>query len=54
MLCIPVCPHDALEMSESLNVYGINIASFKKDGFCSGCRNCATICPDSAIEVFKY
>lgn len=53
MLCIPVCPHDALEVSKTLNVYGIHIAAFRKDGICSGCKNCATICPDMAIEVFK-
>ncbi len=53
LLCVPVCPHDSLEISIALNVYGIHIAAFKIDGICSGCTNCATVCPDAAIEVFK-
>lgn len=53
MMCVPVCPHDALEVSGFLNTFGIHIASFKRDGTCSGCQNCATICPDLAIEVYK-
>lgn len=53
LLCIPVCPCDALEASKALNDYGIHIAAFKTDGKCTGCTNCATTCPDLAIEVFK-
>jgi len=53
LLCIPVCPHDAIEVSKELNDYGIHIAAFKIDGKCSACTNCAIVCPDLAIEVFK-
>lgn len=53
MLCISVCPHNSIEISKALNVYGIHISAFKKDGKCTGCMNCAIICPDVAIDVFK-
>lgn len=53
MLCIPVCPNDALEISHLLNAYGIHYAAFKRDGVCTGCKNCASICPDVAIEIYN-
>ncbi len=50
-LCIPVCHCDSLEMGETLNVYGLPPAYFKEGHPCSGCRHCAIMCPEAAIEI---
>ncbi|MGR3309571.1 MAG: ATP-binding protein [Candidatus Brocadiales bacterium] len=52
MLCIPLCPHKSIIVSNTLNNYGIHPVVFKENGECNGCKGCALICPDMAIEIF--
>jgi 2-oxoglutarate ferredoxin oxidoreductase subunit delta len=51
-LCITACPQDCLEMSSNLNVKSYHYVQLKNDT-CTGCVNCAIVCPDSAITVYR-
>lgn len=50
-LCIPVCHYNSIEMCNTLNDYGLTPVYFKDGASCSGCRHCAIMCPDAAIEI---
>jgi 2-oxoglutarate ferredoxin oxidoreductase subunit delta len=52
-LCIEFCAKDCISLSEELNLKGYLIAAFDDDKDCNGCRNCALMCPDVAIEVSR-
>ena len=51
-LCIVSCTQDSLALSSSINRKGYRFAQLVKDN-CTGCVNCALICPDSAITVYR-
>jgi 2-oxoglutarate ferredoxin oxidoreductase subunit delta len=51
-LCITACPQDCLEMSSNLNVKSYHYVQLKNNT-CTGCLNCAIVCPDSAITVYR-
>lgn len=51
-LCIDECPQDSLEMSENLNRKGYHYAVLVKDN-CTGCTNCALVCPEAIITVYR-
>jgi len=57
-LCIEVCPFHVIEMDDSLNRKGYRPASFKEGGSengkgCTACTQCALVCPEVAIEVYR-
>jgi 2-oxoglutarate ferredoxin oxidoreductase subunit delta len=58
-LCVSVCPHELITISEGLNQKGYYPAEFTEedkkaeDRKCNGCATCATICPDVVIEVYR-
>ncbi len=55
-LCISVCPVKGLGVSNKINQKGYYPVEFQEgdeDKKCTGCANCATICPDIAIEVYR-
>jgi 2-oxoglutarate ferredoxin oxidoreductase subunit delta len=51
-LCIYNCPLNLLKESKRLNKKGIYVVEldFSK-GQCIGCKQCAIICPEQAIEI---
>ena len=51
-LCITACPQDCLELSPFLNSKGYRYVQLKNDS-CTGCINCAIVCPDSALTVYR-
>ncbi len=51
-LCITVCPHNVITISEKANSRGYFPAEVTGSN-CTGCANCAIVCPDCAIEVFR-
>ena len=51
MLCIGVCSQNLLKMSKSFNKSGYHYAEITADN-CRGCKRCALICPEAAIELF--
>ena len=51
-LCIPACRPNVLAMSTTMNSAGFTLPELR-DG-CTGCMACAEICPDFALEVWKF
>ena len=53
LLCVSFCPKGLIKQSAKLNLQGLNFVEFDLNGDCMGCRQCAVICPDCCIEVYK-
>jgi 2-oxoglutarate ferredoxin oxidoreductase subunit delta len=51
-LCVTVCPHNVITISEKANSKGYFPAQSTGPN-CTGCANCAVVCPDCAIDVFR-
>lgn len=51
-LCIDACPQDSLQLSPKINTQGYHYAVLIKDN-CTGCTNCALVCPDAVITVYR-
>jgi 2-oxoglutarate ferredoxin oxidoreductase subunit delta len=51
-LCIDTCPQESLGLSSHINLNGYKYVELIKDN-CTGCINCAIICPESAITVYR-
>ncbi len=53
--CIKFCPRDLIAESKEHNRLGYFPALFSEEGpeECTGCKTCALMCPDTAIEVYK-
>ena len=51
-LCIAACPQECMGLSDRLNLLGYRFAMLTSDT-CTGCINCALVCPDSAITVYR-
>lgn len=52
-LCIGVCSRHILSMASGLNPSGVHFPQISSDHECSGCRYCAILCPEAAIEIEK-
>jgi 2-oxoglutarate ferredoxin oxidoreductase subunit delta len=50
-LCIEFCKKGKLYIRQMPNKHGIQTAAVREGGDCTGCLQCATICPDAALEV---
>ena len=50
--CNDACPQQIIGMSDQLNAKGYKYAVVADGPRCIGCRICAIICPDVAIEVY--
>ena len=51
-LCIEACPQDSLQLSPQINAQGYHYAVLVQDN-CTGCINCALVCPDAVITVYR-
>jgi 2-oxoglutarate ferredoxin oxidoreductase subunit delta len=53
-LCVLHCPTECLALNTSdTNSYGLYYAYMAAEDKCIACMNCAVICPDAAITVYK-
>ncbi|NTV90264.1 MAG: ferredoxin family protein [Clostridiales bacterium] len=50
--CVKFCPKKCLEFGNKVNSKGYEFTTVVNDN-CIGCKMCAIICPDAAIEVYK-
>ncbi len=51
-LCIDACPQESMALSKEINKQGYHYAVLIKDN-CTGCINCALVCPDAVITVYR-
>lgn len=51
-LCISSCKEHALALSGTINIKGYHYIVANNDA-CNGCVNCALVCPDAVITVFR-
>ena len=52
-VCIPGCPNSCIALAKKVNKKGYNFLELIKDDCCIGCANCAVVCPDGVIEVYR-
>ncbi|MBU0549406.1 MAG: 4Fe-4S binding protein [Candidatus Omnitrophica bacterium] len=54
LLCISFCPRKLIKVDTDLNSLGVKPVKFMDiREECLGCMQCALICPDCCIEVWK-
>ena len=51
-LCVEACPQESLQLSKEINKIGYHYAVLVEDN-CTGCTNCALVCPDAVITVYR-
>lgn len=51
-VCLDACPTKMIAMSPDVNSKGYHYMHKIKDD-CIGCANCAIVCPDGVITVYK-
>lgn len=51
-LCIDACPQESIALSKEINSIGYHYAVLIQDN-CTGCINCALVCPDAVITVYR-
>ena len=47
------CPTGTIAMAKEVNSKGYNYAYPANPELCIGCANCAMVCPDGVITVYK-
>ncbi len=52
-LCVNFCPKKILAISKRLNTKGRHPAEVTDPEKCIGCKSCALMCPDVAIEIYE-
>ncbi len=51
-LCTIECKENALSLGDSINIRGYRYIIANND-LCTGCLNCALVCPDAVITVYR-
>jgi 2-oxoglutarate ferredoxin oxidoreductase subunit delta len=51
-LCTEACKEHALQISDTLNIKGYCYIIANNE-VCTGCINCALVCPDAVITVYR-
>lgn len=51
MLCIEACASGLLKLSRKLNAQSQRFVEIEHEEKCAGCRQCAQMCPEAAIEI---
>ncbi len=51
-LCMTACKENVLSLSETINIKGYRYMIANND-LCTGCVNCAVVCPDAVITVYR-
>lgn len=53
-LCVVACPCEVLSLqAKEVNDRGYHFAYPANPDKCIGCANCAAVCPDACIEVYR-
>ncbi len=51
-LCMHACKENVLQLGGTLNIKGYQYMVANND-LCTGCVNCALVCPDAVITVYR-
>jgi 2-oxoglutarate ferredoxin oxidoreductase subunit delta len=51
-LCTSECKEHALQLGDAINIKGYRYVIANND-LCTGCINCALVCPDAVITVYR-
>ncbi|MBZ0202867.1 MAG: 4Fe-4S dicluster domain-containing protein [Ignavibacteria bacterium] len=51
-ICRTACKENALQLSDTINIKGYRYIIANND-LCTGCVNCALVCPDAVITVYR-
>lgn len=51
-ICTTACKENALSFSDNINAKGYRYVISNND-LCTGCVNCALVCPDAVITVYR-
>jgi|SRR3990172_395813 len=51
-LCVFYCPQETLAMANTVNARGMRFAQVVQDN-CTGCQECARVCPDVCITIWR-
>ena len=51
-ICTTACKEEALSLSDTINIKGYRYIIANND-VCTGCVNCALVCPDAVITVYR-
>lgn len=52
-VCVEECPTDVISLSKGVNSKGYHYAYMENPDACIGCVDCAIICPDTVIDVYR-
>ena len=52
-VCTANCPVQVVALTKEVNGKGYPMAYMALPAACTGCTNCATVCPDSVITVYR-
>lgn len=52
-VCVGACATDVIGIAKEVNRKGYHYAYMKNPDACIGCMNCAIVCPDGVISVYK-
>ena len=52
-VCVPACSLKCVGVSTKVNSKGYNYAILENTDTCTGCANCAIVCPDAVITVYR-
>ena len=52
-LCVHVCHKKLLELANEVSAKGYHVCTMTDVEQCVACSSCATICPDSCIQIWK-
>ena len=52
-VCVGACPSEVIGIAKEVNGKGYHYAYMKNPDESTGCANCAIVCPDGVISVYK-
>ncbi len=52
-LCVEACPQEVLALNKKVNSKGYHFSYMENADACVGCTNCAIVCPDTCITVYR-
>ncbi|MDR1406105.1 MAG: 4Fe-4S dicluster domain-containing protein [Prevotellaceae bacterium] len=52
-VCIVNCAAGVIALNKNVNAKGYHYLYMNNPDACTGCINCATVCPDACITVYR-